>query len=85
MQSQEANNNSGQTEAIILIKASPVIGQKHGETVCCAGLDLTVCCAGLDLYGNWLRMYPVSFRILEDGRKFRRWDRVQFNGIYIRV
>jgi hypothetical protein len=24
-------------------------------------------------------MYPVSFRILEDGRKFRRWDRVQFN------
>lgn len=70
VQTPEAYSNAGQTEAIILIKASPVIGQKHGETVCCAGLDL---------YGNWLRMYPVSFRVLEDGKKFRRWDRVRFN------
>lgn len=60
---------SGETEAIILIKAAPVIGNKHGETVCCAGLDLQ---------GNWLRMYPVSFRVLEDGKRFKRWDLVRF-------
>lgn len=42
---------------------------KHGETVCCAGLDL---------HGNWLRLYPVSFRQLEAGQKFGRWDRIRF-------
>lgn len=57
------------SEAVILIKAAPVIGGTHGETVCCAGLDL---------YGNWLRLYPVSFRVLEEGKRFRRWDRVSF-------
>lgn len=61
--------NQGSDEAVILIKASPVIGEKHGETVCCAGLDL---------YGNWLRLYPVSFRVLEQSKRFRRWDRVSF-------
>lgn len=64
-----STDKAGETEAIILIKAAPVIGTKHGETVCCAGVDL---------YGNWLRMYPVSFRVLDDGKKFKRWDRVKF-------
>ncbi|MCR8724745.1 hypothetical protein [Frigidibacter sp. ROC022] len=32
----------------------------------------------MDLYGNWLRLYPVSFRVLEEGKRFRRWDRVKF-------
>ncbi|MDE4143192.1 MAG: hypothetical protein P1U91_00795 [Pseudophaeobacter sp. bin_em_oilr2.035] len=63
------SSKSGETEAIILIKAAPVIGSKHGETVCCAGIDI---------YGNWLRMYPVSFRVLDDTKKFKRWDKVKF-------
>ena len=67
--SKETNPNSGTSEAVILIKAAPVIGEKHGETVCCAGIDL---------YGNWLRLYPVSFRVLDDGKRFKRWDRVKF-------
>ena len=62
-------NHQGETEAILLIKAAPIISSKHGETVCCAGVDL---------YGNWLRLYPVSFRVLDDGKKFRRWDKVKF-------
>ncbi|MBC8267236.1 MAG: hypothetical protein H8E36_00640 [Rhodospirillaceae bacterium] len=60
---------SGETEAIILIKAAPQVGDTHGETVCCAGVDLE---------GNWLRLYPVSFRYLKDGQKFGRWDKVSF-------
>lgn len=64
-----STDKAGETEAIILIKAAPVIGSKHGETVCCAGIDL---------YGNWLRMYPVSFRVLDDTKKFKRWDKVTF-------
>jgi hypothetical protein len=60
---------SGEAEAIVLIKAAPQIGLRHGETVCCAGV-------GLD--GKWLRLYPVSFRSLDDGQKFGRWDRIRF-------
>jgi len=58
------------SEAIVLIKAAPVISAKNGETVCCAGLDV---------YGNWLRLYPVSFRVLEESKRFKRWDRVKFS------
>jgi hypothetical protein len=61
--------SSGNTEAVVIIKAAPQVGQRHGETVCCAGLDL---------YGQWLRLYPVSFRLLDANKKFGRWDRVKF-------
>lgn len=61
---------SGNAETIVLIKAAPVIGQKHGETVCCAGIDI---------YGHWHRMFPVSFRLLEDAKRFGRWDIVTYN------
>jgi hypothetical protein len=62
-------STSGSTEAIVIIKAAPQVGQRHGETVCCAGIDL---------YGSWLRLYPVSFRLLEEGNRFARWDRIRF-------
>ena len=61
---------SGETEAVVIIKAAPQAGTKHGETVCCAGIDLQ---------GNWLRLYPISFRTLDDGQKFGRWDRIRFH------
>lgn len=60
----------GEAEAIILVKASPQVGQKHGETVCCAGVTPD---------GEWLRLYPVTFRRLEDASKFKRWDRIRFH------
>jgi hypothetical protein len=52
-----------------MIKAAPQVGQRHGETVCCAGISLD---------GRWLRLYPVSFRNLADSQKFGRWDRIRF-------
>jgi hypothetical protein len=63
------HSRSGETEAIVIIKAAPQVGQRHGETVCCAAIDLQ---------GHWLRLYPVSFRTLDDGQKFGRWDRIRF-------
>ena len=62
-------SRSGDAHAIILIKAAPQVGQRHGETVCCAGISPD---------GKWLRLYPVSFRTLDDGQKFGRWDRIHF-------
>ncbi len=63
------NLHSGETEAVVIIKAAPQPSQRHGETVCCAGVDLQ---------GHWLRLYPISFRTLEEGQKFGRWDRIKF-------
>lgn len=65
-----SSSTSGSAEAIVIIKAAPQVGQQHGETVCCAGIDLQ---------GKWLRLYPVSFQLLDDHRKFARWDRIRFN------
>lgn len=56
-------------EATILVKASPHVGRKHGETVCCAGVTDS---------GEWLRLYPVTFRSLDQAKQFRRWDRIRF-------
>mgnify|MGYP001164685269 CR=1 FL=1 len=60
---------SGETDAIVIIKAAPQVAAMHGETVCCAGIDLQ---------GQWLRLYPIAFRTLDEGQKFGRWDRVRF-------
>jgi len=62
-------SRSGETDAVVMIKAAPQVGQRHGETVCCAGISLN---------GKWLRLYPVSFRNLSDAQKFGRWDCVRF-------
>lgn len=64
-----AELDSGHTEIVVLVKAAPQVGQRHGETVCCAGVDP---------YGAWVRLYPVSFRSLDEGQKFARWDRIAF-------
>ncbi|TAL01115.1 MAG: hypothetical protein EPO08_11410 [Rhodospirillaceae bacterium] len=62
-----ANQNT--SEAVILVKASPHVGKKHGETVCCAGVSDD---------GKWLRLYPVTFRTLDEAKQFKRWDRIRF-------
>jgi hypothetical protein len=63
------HEKSGKSEAIVIVKAAPQIGAAHGETVCCAAIDP---------HGNWLRLYPIQFRHLEESQKFGRWDRIQF-------
>lgn len=69
MTAHSGNARSGETEVVVIIKAAPQVGARHGETVCCAGIDL---------YGRWLRLFPIAFRNLEDGQKFGRWDRIRF-------
>jgi hypothetical protein len=59
----------GETDAVVLIKAAPQVGKKHGETVCCAAVDRLGC---------WLRLYPVRFRQLQEAKRFARWDIIGF-------
>lgn len=54
----------------IVVKAAPRVGKTHGELVCCAGIDPN---------GKWVRLYPVSFRTLDDAQKFGRWDIVSYS------
>jgi hypothetical protein len=56
-------------EALILVKAWPHVGHKHGETVCCAGITRN---------REWRRHFPVSFRTLDDKQKFGRWQWIRY-------
>jgi hypothetical protein len=58
-------SRSERVEAVIIAKALPQIGEKHGETVCVAALDV---------HGRWFRFYPVPFRQLNEGARFKRWN-----------
>lgn len=52
---------------IVLVKALPHAGKKHGETVCCAGITER---------GEWRRQFPIHFRRLSE--KFARWDIIEY-------
>ena len=67
----EELSRSSEIEATVLVKALPKVSASHGETVCVAALDDT---------NRWYRLYPVSFRQLEDNQKFSRWQRIRLVG-----
>ncbi len=54
---------------LVVVKAYPNPSRKHVETVCCAGLDLNT--------GQWIRLYPVPFRLLQDEKKFKKYSVIQ--------
>jgi hypothetical protein len=56
-------------EVVVLVKAIPQVGSKHGETVCCAGVTRDF---------QWRRLYPVRFRHLDQENKFARWQFVGY-------
>lgn len=59
-------NNDWRTEEIFLtVKAYPTISRRHHEASCMAGLTRS---------GNWIRLYPVYFRDLEDDQKFKKYS-----------
>lgn len=60
-------------EVLITVKAAPNPSAKSGETVCVAGLGLT--------HGRtesqWIRLYPINFRFLEQDQRFKKYDIVR--------
>jgi hypothetical protein len=60
----------GRERVLILVKALPHVGQRHGETVCCAGVTPD---------GEWRRQYPIHFRRLKD--QFKRWQWIEYDWI----
>jgi len=70
---QELGHSSkrGRDRVLILVKALPHVGQRHGETVCCAGITLD---------GEWRRQYPIHFRRLQNNQ-FCRWQWIEYDWI----
>ncbi len=66
-----SSSKKGRDRVVILVKALPHVGQRHGETVCCAGVTLD---------GEWRRQYPIHFRRLRDNQ-FRRWQWIEYDWI----
>ncbi len=62
-------SNEGESEAIILVKAA----SQQGMSV-----DEAVYCAGVTPQGEWVRLYPVTFRRGNDVHHFKRWDHIRF-------
>jgi hypothetical protein len=56
-------------EVVVLVKAVPQVGARHGETVCCAGVTRDF---------EWRRLYPIRFRRLQNDAKFTRWQFLQY-------
>lgn len=52
-------------QVLITVKAYPNPSKKHGETVCCAGIDLET--------GSWIRLYPIPYRDLDRSQKFTKY------------
>jgi hypothetical protein len=60
----------GRDRVLILVKALPLVGQRHGETVCCAGVTAD---------GKWRCLYPIHFRRIKD--QFKRWQWIEYDWI----
>ncbi|GIJ30713.1 hypothetical protein Vqi01_58750 [Micromonospora qiuiae] len=60
---------------LITVKAAPNPSARYGETVCVGAL-------GLDPpWTGWIRLYPIHFRELADGSKFRKYDIVRLQAV----
>lgn len=56
-------------EVLITVKTYPNPSTKYGETVCCAGIDLHT--------NKWIRLYPVTFRDLDNSKKFKKYTIIE--------
>jgi hypothetical protein len=54
---------------LITVKAYPNPSKKYVETVCCAGIDKDTL--------QWIRLYPIPFRDLDNSQKFQKYSIIQ--------
>lgn len=53
---------------LITVKTYPTLSKSHIELVCTAGLRED---------GSWIRIYPIPFRLLDQGHQFPKWTWVE--------
>ncbi len=60
---------SGHGQIVVLVKAAPHPSHQYRETVCTAGITYD---------REWVRLFPIAFRSLEEVQKFNRWDVIEY-------
>jgi len=58
-------------DVLVLVKAYPQPSSKYTESVCVAGLRLDM------QTPEWVRLYPVQFRLLSRERRFSKYDLIR--------
>lgn len=53
---------------LITVKTYPTLSRKYGETVCTAGVRED---------GQWVRIYPVPFRRLDEKQQYKKYDWIE--------
>ncbi len=56
-------------QILVTVKAYPNPSKKYGETVCCAGVDLS--------NSRLIRLYPIPFRDLDNDQKFKKYSIIE--------
>ena len=56
---------------LITVKAPPYPSKKYQEINCCAGIDLAS--------GEWIRLYPIPFRLLDYDKQFPKYSVISAN------
>ena len=53
---------------LITVKTYPILSKKYAELVCTAGINSN---------GEWIRIYPVKFRALQDENKYKKYQWIE--------
>ena len=61
-------NDTIKQPILVTVKTYPTLSKKYGETVCTAGVRED---------GSWVRIYPVSFRRLDQEEQYRKYDWIE--------
>ena len=55
---------------LITVKTYPTLSSKYDETVCTAGIKED---------GSWIRIYPISFRKLDEFERYKKFNWIEVN------
>ena len=58
------------TTVLISIKTYPTLSRRHNELVCTAGFLKN---------GDWIRIYPLPFRALENEQQYKKWQWIELD------
>ncbi|MBF0537240.1 MAG: hypothetical protein HQL03_03200 [Nitrospirae bacterium] len=57
-------------KVLITVKTYPTLSRKYGELVCTAGINTD---------GQWIRIYPVPFRKMDDYKQFKKYHWIEID------
>ena len=56
------------TRVLVTVKTAPLLSTKYTETICTAGITEN---------GEWIRLYPIPFRLMDAAQRFRKYQWIE--------